>query len=830
MSTEHSDAESPPSLSGLTSVEATRRLAEYGPNEPAPKRRLSAAVEIGRLFANPLVLILLVASAVSAWLGEDVDAGIIVAIVLLSVIVDFWQSYRSQQAADRLRASVAPTATVLRDGTFKEIPLRQLVPGDVVRLSAGDLVPADARLLDSRDLSVQQSMLTGESLPADKKASADDPPQTIGPDAPDFVFLGTSVVSGTAAAIVTATGPNTLFGDIAKRLGSRAPETEFESGLRRFSLLILRTTIALVLFILLISILVKHNALESLLFAVALGVGLTPEFLPMIATVTLTQGALRMARDKVIVKHLPAIQNLGSIDILCSDKTGTLTTGVMDVDRSLDPAGAASPRPLALASLNSRFQTGIRSPLDAAILQTAPPDRSASAKIDELPFDFERRRLSVVVTTPDDQRLLITKGAPESLLGICDAAEHDGQINALDATAREASAAVYGQLSAGGRLVLAVAYRRLEVRNSYSRDDESHMVLAGFISFTDPILSDASEVLEELRRDGVSVKILTGDNPIVARHVCRSIGLCDDQVVTGADIEGLDDGALGHVAEQGVIFARVSPAQKNRIILALKRRGHVVGFMGDGINDAPSLHAADVGISVMGAADVAREAADVILGERSLRVLHRGILAGRRASGNMMKYLLMGTSSNFGNVFSMAAASAFLPFLPMLPTQILLNNFLYDVAQITIPTDNVDESYLRLPQRWNMRVIRDFMLFIGPISSLFDFLTFFVLLRAFHAGEALFHSGWFVESLATQTLVLFVIRTMGNPFESRPSRALTITTLAITGIGVSLPWTPLGGVLEFTPLPGAYVVFLLAASAAYLALVEVAKRRLFRRG
>ena len=524
MSTEHPDADSPARSSGLTSVEATRRLAEYGPNEPAPRRRLSAVVEVGRLFASPLVLILLVASAVSAWLGEDVDAGIIVAIVLLSVIVDFWQSYRSQQAADRLRSSVASTATVRRDGTWKEIPLRQLVPGDVVRLSAGDIVPADARLLDSRDLSVQQSMLTGESLPADKKASAD-PPQTTGPDATDLVFLGTSVVSGTAAAIVTATGPKTLFGDIAKRLGSRVSETEFESGLRRFSLLILRTTIALVLLILLISILVKHDALQSLLFAVALGVGLTPEFLPMIATVTLTEGALRMARDKVIVKHLPAIQNLGSIDILCSDKTGTLTTGVMDVDRSLDPAGAASTRPLTLASLNSRFQTGIRSPLDAAILQTAPPDWSACAKIDEIPFDFERRRLSVVVTAPNDQRLLITKGAPESLLGICDAVEHNGQINALDATAREASAAVFNHLNTDGRLVLAVAYRRLEVRDSYSRDDESHMVLAGFISFADPILSDVSEMLEELRRDGVSVKILTGDNAAVARYVCRSIGL-----------------------------------------------------------------------------------------------------------------------------------------------------------------------------------------------------------------------------------------------------------------------------------------------------------------
>ncbi len=814
--------------SGLTSAEARRRLDEYGLNEPAPTRHLSGVFEIVHLFANPLVLILLVASAASAWLGENVDAGIIVTIVLLSVTVNFWQSYRSQQAANRLRASVAPTATVLRDGSWQEIPIKKIVPGDVVRLSAGDLVPADARLLDSRDLSVQQSMLTGESLPADKMASAGGS-HTTRPDAPNLVFLGTSVVSGMATAIVTTTGSQTLFGDIATRLGSRVPETEFESGLRRFSLLILRTTMALVLFILLMGIVVKHNPLESLLFAVALGVGLTPEFLPMIATITLTQGALRMARDKVIAKHLPAIQNLGSIDILCSDKTGTLTSGVMSLESSLDPAGAPSPRPIELASLNSRFQTGIRSPLDAAILQAAPAEAAGYEKVDEIPFDFERRRLSVVLSKLDDpgHRLLILKGAPESVLTICNAAEVGGRVVALDQTARDASLAVNGRLSADGRRALAVAYRSLDVRDSYSRDDESQLVLAGFVGFADPILGDVTDVLEELRRDGVSVKILTGDNPVVARHVCLSIGLREERVVTGDDIEGLDDGALGHVAEQGAIFARLSPAQKNRIIVALKRRGHVVGFMGDGINDAPSLHTADVGISVMGAADVARDAADVILGERSLRVLHRGILAGRRASGNMMKYLLMGTSSNFGNVFSMTAASVFLPFLPMLPTQILLNNFLYDVAQISIPTDNVDESYLRLPQRWNMRVIRDFMLFIGPISSLFDFLTFYVLLRVFHAGAAMFHSGWFVESLATQTLVLFVIRTMGNPFRSRPSRALTITTLAVAGIGVSLPWTSLAGALGFTPLPGAYVVFLLAASAAYLGMVEVAKRRLY---
>jgi len=813
---------------GLTREEAARRLNEYGPNEPTASRRFSWLVEIARLFTEPLTIILLVASAVSAWLGEDVDAGIIVTIVLLSVGINFWQSFRSQRAAERLRASVAATATVLRDGTWQETPLRQVVPGDVVRLSAGDLVPADARLIDSRDLAVQQSMLTGESVPADKVAT-DDGRGMTGPAAPNRVFLGSSVVGGTATAVVDATGPRTLFGDIASRLGSRVPETEFEHGLRRFSHLILRTTIALVLFILLMGILVKHDPLQSLLFAVALGVGLTPEFLPMIATITLTEGALRMARDKVIVKHLPAIQNLGSIDVLCSDKTGTLTTGVMQFERALDLNGLDSPRPLELASLNSRFQTGIRGPLDAAILETNRPVPPAVEKVDEIPFDFDRRRLSVIVTTANPrEHLLITKGAPESILEVCDQVEAGGRIASLDRAAHDAAVATHNRLSHDGHRVIAVAYRVFEARGAYARGDECHLTLAGFVTFADPVLDDVAEVLAELRRDGVSVRILTGDNPLVAGHLARAVGFVEQEIVTGDDLESIDEAALGHLAEQRVIFARLSPSQKNRIILALKHRGHVVGFMGDGINDAPSLHAADVGISVMGAADVAREAADIILGERSLRVLHRGIVAGRCASGNMMKYLLMGTSSNFGNVFSMAVASVFLPFLPMLPTQILLNNLLYDIAQIPIPTDRVDESYLRVPQRWDMRVIRDFMLVVGPVSSMFDFLTFYVLLHLFHAGEAMFHSGWFVESLVTQTLVLFVIRTMGSPLRSRPSRSLTITTLAVAAIGAALPWTAIGNAMGFTPLPASYYAFLLAASTAYLLLVDLAKRDLLK--
>jgi Mg2+-importing ATPase len=812
---------------GLTSAEAAKRLVQFGPNEPVSVRQLSALVQFVHLASNPLVIILLVAGAISASLGQHADALIIITIVALGIAINFWQTYRSQQAADRLRASVAPTATVLRDGGWREIPLRTVVPGDVIRLSAGDLVPADSRLVEARDLSVQQAMLTGESLPVDKQARPPDSAATGAGD-PAFVFLGTSVVSGTGIAAALATGPRTLFGDIAKRIGTRAPASEFEHGLRRFSLLILRTTIVLVLFILLVALALRRDPIESLLFAVALGVGLTPEFLPMIASVTLTAGAIRMAREGVIVKHLPAIQDFGSIDVLCSDKTGTLTKGEMQIERVTDPRGAASTRPLLLATINSRFESGIRSPLDRAILKASTLDFGGYTKVDEIPFDFERRRVSVVVDAPDGRRLLVTKGAPEQLLPLVTGVEQDGRVAPVTEDDRRACASCYEGLGAEGLRVLGVAYHDVASSMTYTRDDERSFVLAGFIAFADPVLPDAAEAIAELRRDGVSVKILTGDNDRVARHMCDQIDLKHDTIVTGEELAHLDDAALGHVVEEASVFTRVSPAQKNRIIQALKRRGHVVGFIGDGINDAPSLHTADVGISVMTATDVARESADIILGETGLRVLHRGILEGRRASGNMMKYLLMGTSSNFGNMFSMAAASVFLPFLPMLPTQILLNNLLYDIAQVTIPTDRVDRSYLSRPQRWDMPLIRDFMLLVGPVSSLFDFLTFYVLLHVLHATEGLFHTGWFVESLATQTLVLFVIRTMDNPFVSRPSISLTATTLAVVIVGLALPATPLAGLLGFTIPPLSYFVFLVAATLTYLALVECVKRAVVR--
>jgi Mg2+-importing ATPase len=798
---------------GLTDEQASARLAEVGPNETARGAR-SPLAQLIPLLGNPLALVLLVASGLSALLGDKIDAALIASMVVFSVAINLVQTWRSQQAAERLRQAVAVTATVLRNAAWVERPRREIVPDDVIRLCAGDLVPADARLLEARDLHLQEAAMTGESLPAEKNPSA------AAGDAAGTVWLGTSVVSGTATARVVATGRATQFGDIVARLQARSPETEFERGLRHFGMLITRTVLVLVLVILATSLAMHRPAFESLLFAVALAVGLTPEFLPMITTVTLAQGAARMARENVIVKRLSAIQDLGSIDILCSDKTGTLTRGEMRVEGSFDGEGKVDERPLALARLNSRLETGIRSPLDAAILADAPSDVGAGwTKLDEMPFDFERRRLSVVVRGTSGT-LLVTKGAPDSVCAVCDA----------DEPTRAAWAAWIAAAGARGQRVLAVASKPAGDAGPWSTSDERGLALQGFLTFSDPPLPEAKEAVLGLKRDGVTLKILSGDDPAVAAHVCDALGLECGDVVLGSAIERMTDGALAQVAERTTIFARTSPAQKTRILLALKRSGHVVGYVGDGINDAPSLHAADVGISVPGAVDVAREAADILLTKRGLDVLHAGIVAGRRAFANVMKYLLMGTSSNFGNMVSMAVSSVVLPFLPMLPTQILLNNLLYDVSQITIPTDNVDASWTRKPHRSDMALVRRFMILVGPISSVFDFLTFYVLRHVFHAGEAFFHSGWFVESLCTQTLVLFVIRTYERPWKSRPSFALASTVLAVAAAGVLIPMTPLAPMLGFVPLPLSYLAFVAVITAAYLAVVEAAKRVLVRRG
>jgi Mg2+-importing ATPase len=805
-----------PAREGLSSQEAARRLRELGPNQQRRPRLKASTADLVRAAANPLVLILLVAAAFSAFLGQAVDAAIIAAIVFASIGVNAWQTLRSDRAVRRLQAQIAPTATVLRDAQWTEVHRAEIVVGDVIRLSAGDLVPADARLLEADYLHVQQAALTGESLPVEKSVTSEH--ELHGPDAPDLVFLGTSVVSGSGTATVFATGPQTAFGDVVERLAARPDETEFERGTRHFGMLILHTVIFLVLFILVVNVSLGRDPLESVLFSVALAVGLTPEFLPMITTVTLAQGAVQMAREKVIVKHLSSIQNLGSIDVLCSDKTGTLTSGTMSLDEAVDASGQPSEWTRTLAYLNSRLQSGIHSPLDAAILEHEARDIEGWTKTGEIPFEFERRRLSVVAER-NGEYLLITKGAPESVIDAC----------LLDEGARQSCLEVFRRMSERGSRVLAVAYRRMPRASGWKSTDECQLTLAGFVTFADHVLPDVATSIAALRRDGVEIKILTGDNELVTRHLCKQVGLDGDHIVLGNELEHLDEPALVRIAETRRVFARVSPAQKHRIIRALKAHGHVVGFLGDGINDAPSLHGADIGISVAGAADIAREAADIVLLERRLSVLHAGILAGRRSFGNVLKYLLMGTSSNFGNMFSMAGAALFLPFLPMLPTQILANNFLYDLAQITIPTDSVDQRHVARPQKWNVRLIRTFMLVMGPISSLFDFATFYVLLRVFRFGQAMFQTGWFLESIATQTLVLFVIRTSGRPWRNRPSVPLATTTILVVVVAFVLPFSPAGSALGFVAPPASYFAFVVGVVSVYLVVVELAKQVVFRR-
>jgi Mg2+-importing ATPase len=826
----------PSSPAGLSSSEAQRRLREYGWNEPTSEQRHAFLSQCVSLLTNPILLILLAASFVAALLGQRIEAAVIATMLLLSAAIDLLQSFRAQNHADRLKHQVALQATVLRDGKWMELPRREVVPGDIVQVTAGDLVPADAVLLSAVDLHLQEAALTGESMPVEKAAPKPGEPDT----AANRLYMGTSVVSGCATALITNTGINSEFGKIAARLFQTPVETSFERNLRQFGMLILKTTLLLVLFVFLANVVLHQPTLEAFLFAVALAVGLTPEFLPMITTVTLSQAAVRMARDKVIVKRLAAIQNFGSIDIFCSDKTGTLTQGEMCLEQYVDPQGHKDTEVLRMAYLNSVHQTGVANPLDRAVHHAASrtpledailrePGAASEGwnKVRELPFDFERRRVSVVLERGPG-RLLITKGAPESVLPLCTQARTDGRELALDPHASQAAMAQYTDMSDQGLRVLAVATKAVPEKATYTKDDERDLVLCGFLGFSDPPLPDAAKAILSLREDGVQVKILTGDSDRVARHICAKVGLNDVAMVTSEDLRAADRAKFSKLVEQNNVFARVTPSQKTAIIEALRKNGHVVGFMGDGINDAPSLRAADVGVSVSRAVDVAREAADIILIEPGLHVLHKAIREGRRAFVNVIKYLFMGTSSNFGNMLSMAAASLFLPFLPMTASQILINNFLYDSSQLSIPSDNVDESMLLKPRHWDVRVLRRFMVGVGPISSVFDFLTFFVLLRIFHASQAEFQTGWFVESLATQTLVLFVIRTSGSPLRSRPSMALTVTIVLVVGFGMALPYLPLGRYFGFIPLPWTFFTFLVVATALYLGSVEFAKRRVIR--
>lgn len=822
---------------GLTQPEVQERLQLYGYNELSKTHKQSVIISSLQHSLNPLVAILIISACISGLTGNAISASIIITMVVLSVVIDYIQSHRSFVAIERLRAQVASTVTTMREGSWVDILARQLVPGDTIHLSAGDLVPADSILLSAKDLHVQQSALTGESLPVEKETCNNRECSTIY-DALNVVFSGSSIVSGTATAIVVATGLNTELGTIAKTLNLRPPRTEFEEGIVRFGLFISKTILFLVLFVFAASIYFKRDLLESLLFAVALAVGLTPEFLPMITTVTLATGAVRMAGKKVIVKNLASMQNFGSIDILCSDKTGTITTGKMTLTKYVDIQGESSERTLLFSYLNSSLQSGIKNPmheaiivhvnmnpLDRAILQHEHPDVQEYHKIDEIPFDFERRCSSIVVDN-NTSHILITKGAPESILKLCSHYEKGDQVQLIDETVHTQVENMYQSFSAQGYRVLGVAYRKIPAQASYHSKDEHDLTFLGFLVFSDPPLANAAEVIEALKIQGVNVKILTGDNELVAQTICRQVGINPERILLGTELEHMSDQELMIKAEETMLFARVMPNQKQRIIRVLRQRGHVVGYIGDGINDAPSLHIADVGISVADAVDVAKESASIILLENNLKVLLDGILEGRKAFGNIMKYLMMGTSSNFGNMFSMAGAILFLPFLPMLPMQILLNNLLYDVAQLTIPTDHVDEGFIRKPRHWDIDIIRKFMFYIGPISSVFDFLTFYVMLKIFASTEALFQTGWFVESLATQTLVIFVIRTATNPFKSRPSWPLFLSVSVVVGIGCWLPFSPLAHLFGFTMLPYSFFIFLIAAVILYLLLVQIVKQKI----
>jgi P-type Mg2+ transporter len=815
---------------GLTTEEASWRLRLYGPNSLVRESRFAALLSFFRFFANPLVIILVVASGVSLALGEQVGGLIIIAIVLFSVLLNFLMEFQARHAVEDIQKQIAITAAVMRDGREQELSIAELVPGDIIRLKAGDLVPADARLLDVKDLHVRESVLTGESLPVEKTATDFSKEKHGVADASNSVFLGTAVQTGIGTAVIVCTGKDTACGEIAHRLAMRPPETEFGRGIRHFGMMLTWVTMLLVLFVLLVNIVFHRPVLESFLFSVALAVGMTPEMMPMIITVTLAQGAKRMTKKKVLVKQLAAIEDFGSIDILCTDKTGTLTEGEIVLDRHVDFQGKDNENVLQLIYLNSHFEAGIKSPLDDAILKHEPPSVVGYDKVDEIPFDFSRKRLSVVVRHADDY-LLITKGEAESVFDICETVTIDGVLQPFDDSRRAEAENTLRKLGADGYRALGVGVLKVEKQDVYTVAAEHAMTLVGFAAFLDPPKLGVLSVLEALKQDGISVVVMTGDNQFVTQKIARDVGLGADRIFTGTHVDKMDDAAVAYQAENGAIFSRVSPEQKNRVILALKARGHVVGYMGDGINDAPSLHTADVGISVMNGVNVAKDAAKIILLEKDLAVVHDGVLEGRRSFANIMKYIIMGTSSNFGNMFSMAAASLFLPFLPMLPSQILLNNFLYDVSQVSIPSDNVDSAMKQRPKRWQIGFIRQFMMIIGPISSIYDFLTFGVLLWVFHAStnESLFHTGWFVESLATQTLVVFVIRTATNPLKSRPSRPLLISVLAVVAIATVLPYTPPGRLLRFTPPPVSLLGTIAFLAVTYLFLVQAVKSWFYRR-
>lgn len=816
-------------VQGLPQKSVSSRLVSCGPNIVEPRFQRPLLLQFLSRFRNPLVLLLLAASLVSAFTADLVSFAMLIFMVILSVSLDFFQEYRAEQTADALRRTVAVRASVFRDGALIDVHVEQLVPGDVVLLRAGDLVPADGRIIEAGDFFVNQALLTGEAYPLEKSAGELQQPAADYSEAANAIFAGSTIISGSARVLICVTGSRTVLGGLAGALRRAPPPTAFEKSTYQFGMLIVRLTFFLVIFVLFVNLLHHRPGLETFMFALALAVGLTPELLPMVVTVTLSRGALRMSRRHVIVKRLAAIHNLGAMDVLCTDKTGTLTEARIRLERHLDPEGKESDQVLLWAYLNSYFETGLKSPLDEAILKHQALDVSAWRKIDEVPFDFERRRVSVLLQH-EASHFLVVKGAPEDVLRLCTHYESSpGKTAAVDAERKTALGEQALALARQGFRVLGIAWRQMEPQqHRVLVSDESELVFAGFAAFLDPPKADAAEALRQLKHSGIDIKVVTGDNEQVTTHLCTQLGLEVRGTLTGSQIAQMDDDALQASVDNVNLFCRVTPGLKSRVLLALRQRGHTVGYLGDGINDASALHVADVSISVDTAADVAKEAAELILLRHDLNVLHQGVVEGRRTQGNIMKYVMMGTSSNFGNMASMAGASLFLPFLPMLPLQILLNNLLYDLSEVALPFDRVDAEYLSRPRKWDMRFIRNFMLVLGPVSSLFDFLTFYLMLEVLHASETLFRTGWFVESIATQILVIFVIRTRRNPLKSRPDIRLIISSVVLVALALLLPYCPLGAYFQLTSPPPAFLAALLGMVVAYLLIVEWVKRQFYR--
>jgi len=812
---------------GLGTTEAQKRLQQSGRNLLKPRRQYSALRSLASQFSSPLVWILFFAAAVSMVAGEWTDAAIVTLIIVASALLSFVQEHRASKAVEDLQSQVTTKVTVFRDGKETTIPAEEIVPGDVALLSAGSLIPADGVLLESKDFFVNQAVLTGETFPVEKKAGTAGL-ETELPERFNVVFMGTSVRSGTARVLIVQTGTATQFGKIAQRLQLRPPETEFEQGIRKFGVLLTRIMTALVLAVLAINILLHKPAIDSLLFAIALAVGIAPELLPAIITVNLSRGAQHMAKNGVIVRRLSAIENLGSMDTLCTDKTGTLTQGVVSLDGALDTQGAPAEDVRRLAFLNAAFQTGIANPLDEAIMASGPLDTGGMDKLAEIPYDFQRKRLSVVVDADpgtDIKPLLITKGALDNVLAVCTAIQSGGTAVPLDQEHLAGIQQRFTAWSAQGYRVLGIAVRQVARQKEYSADqDERGLTFSGFLIFFDPPKPGVEQALASLEKLGVQIKIITGDNRLVARHLAESVGLPVEGIITASQIRQMHDEALWHAAERMTVFAEVDPEQKERIILALRKMGHVVGYMGDGINDAPALHAADVGISVDQAVDVAKEAADFVLLNHDLEILINGIREGRRTFANTLKYIFTTTSANFGNMLSMAGASLFLPFLPLLAKQILLNNFLSDIPAMGIPGDNVDADQVDRPHRWNIRFIRNFMVLFGLVSSVFDYATFGLLLLIVRATEAQFQTAWFIESLLTELVIALVVRTQLPFYRSRPGRGLLLLTVAVSSVALVIPYLPFSGYLGFTPLPIWVMAMLVALTGFYVLATEIAKR------